>query len=519
MRLRVLAVAAATTIVIAACQPFSSTPQPAPPSATVAPQAQLQKFYDQSLDWQPCREDPQVLKHTEGQLRDKSYRCARMQVPLDYANPEGETITLQLARYSTSGGAKTPLLFNPGGPGGGAVSSLKYMARDVFSPEVTGEYDLVAVDPRGVGLSSPVQCFSAAQTDRERSQTMSTSVAEVLADGARLGQQCVEEAGELVKFADTDSVVKDFDVVRAVLGQEKLNYVGFSYGTFIGALYADEFPSQVGRFVLDGAMDPSSSIGDIARGQAGGFEASVTHWLQTAAAQESSDWPLASDPEAAKRELRQWLDGLEEHPLPTAYPKRPLTRSLAFSALLASMYSQATYDYASAGLRQAMNDEDGSFLLQIADTYARRAPDGTYRDNSYDAFLVVNALDYEASGSEDEWEQQARQLSADFPTVGSEFAFSEAGIQSWPVESKKVRRNVTGAGAAPILVVGTRHDPATPYVWAQALAQQLESATLLTWEGWDHCAYSSAESGSCVREAIDDYLLDGDLPEDGFVCQ
>lgn len=489
------------------------------PTVTQAPDAKLQRFYDQDVKWQSCAKESLVVRMS-APLANPKYSCAVLNVPLDYDDPEEKSITLQLARTGPVKSTKPLLFFNPGGPGGGSVASLDYMATSVFSPEVLDHYDLVAMDPRGVGLSSPVRCFTPEQTDKFRASGLLKSVADVEAQAKAMGSLCLERSEGLAKNIDTDSVVKDFDIARAVFGLEKLDYVGFSYGTFIGALYADTFPDRVGRFVLDGAMDPSSSITDIAKGQAAGFEAVVEHWLgEVLSGSDAQRLPLSSDVATAKMQLRQWLDGLETNPLSTSDPDRPLTRGLAASALYGLMYSPQTYQYATTGLIQAMSAEDGSFLLQMADAYANRRVDGSYEDNSFEAFMVINALDYEPVGDPTQWEATARELEEKYPLVGSDFTFSEAGIAGWPVESKKVRRPVTGAGAGPILVVGTTHDPATPYSWAQALAQQLQSATLLTSEGWSHCAYSSAAEDSCVRDAVDDYLLDGAVPEEGLVCQ
>lgn len=500
---------------------YSENP-PAPslaPTVTQAPDAKLQRFYDQDVKWQSCAKAPLVVQMSSP-LAGSNYSCAVLKVPLDYHDPDGKIIMLQLARTGAAKSTKPLLFFNPGGPGGGSVASLDYMATSVFSPKVLDHYDLVAMDPRGVGLSTPVRCFTPEQTDKFRASGLVTSVKEAQAQAKRLGSLCLERSEGLAKNIDTDSVVQDFDIARSAFGMEKLDYVGFSYGTFIGALYADTFPNRVGRFVLDGAMDPSSSITDIAKGQAAGFEAVVENWLsEVISGADAQRLGFSSDVASAKMQLRHWLDGLETNPLPTSDSDRPLTRALAASALYGLMYSPQTYHYATTGLIQAINDEDGSFLLQMADAYANRLADGSYEDNSFEAFMVINALDYEAVGEPAQWEETARELEEKYPLVGSDFAFSEAGIAGWPVESKKVRRPVTGAGAGPILVVGTTHDPATPYPWAQALAQQLQSATLLTSQGWSHCAYSSAAKDSCVRETVDAYLLDGTVPEAGLVCQ
>lgn len=481
-----------------------------------APQASLQSAYDQRVSWEDCANDEDVLDQTDGAAVAASYSCATVQVPLDYDDPTGQTIDLRLVRYS-SGTGKEPLVYNPGGPGGGAIDALPSMIDNMFPHELTDHFDIVAPDPRGVGLSSPIYCLDDEEIDQQRSDEGDLSTIEgVRSFAEQMGEKCLENSSNIVRFADSESATRDLDIIRAALGQEKLNYLGFSYGTFLGALYADLFPNNVGRFVLDGAMDPSASIDDVSREQARGFEAAIGHWIETEQLS-TQGFPLVGSVDQAKAQLRQWLDTLDRQPVPTADPSRPLTRPLALSAILAGMYSPDTYEYVSFGLRQAMVEDDGSILLQLTDLYSDRDPSGEYTTNSFDAFNVINFLDYRAEGSEEDWLADAEQIRADNPTVGAEFGLASAMASGWPIQSKGTRRAVTGEGAGPILVVGTTHDPATPYVWAEALASQLQSARLLTWEGWAHCAYSKSGS-ACIADAVNRYFLTGKLPDEGMVC-
>lgn len=504
----------AVSALAAGCASPSTTP--VPDVTMPAPSESLQSAYDQRVEWRNCAEDGAVVDQTDGAAISKSYTCGTVSVPLDYDNPEGPAIDLKLVRYSV-GASKEPLIINPGGPGGGAINGLPSMVDHMFPEELMKHYDIVAPDPRGVGLSTPVECLSDEEIDDMRAGVADEgTIAGIQAMAADFGAKCLANSPDMAKHADSRSAARDLDIIRAALGQEKLNYLGFSYGTFLGALYADEFPANVGRFVLDGAMDPSATIDEVSRAQAGGFEAALGHWIET---EQNSDpkFPLRADVDSAKADLKQWLDSLENDPLPTSDPERPLTKSLALSAILAGMYSTQSYEYVSFGLGQAIYDRDGSILLQIADLYADREPDGTYSTNSNDAFNVINLLDYAAIGTEADWQQESERLKAEFPTVGSEFGLASAMASAWPIESKDTRQTVTGAGAAPILVVGTTHDPATPYQWAEALADQLESATLLTWDGWSHCAYTK-QGSPCIQAAVNKFLISGEMPEKGTIC-
>ncbi|MDO5729232.1 MAG: alpha/beta hydrolase [Actinomycetaceae bacterium] len=504
----------AVAALFAGCTTPSATP--VPEVSIPAPTETLQTAYDQRVEWTNCAEDNAVVEQTDGAAISKSYTCGTVSVPLDYNNPEGPTIDLKLVRYSTGTG-KEPLVINPGGPGGGAINGLPSMVENLFPTELMQHYDIVAPDPRGVGLSTPVRCLSDEEIDEMRAGSADVeTIAGIQTMAADFGAKCLENSPDMAQHSDSLSAAHDLDIIRAALAQEKLNYLGFSYGTFLGALYADEFPESVGRFVLDGAMDPAATIDDVSRAQAGGFEASLGHWIETEQ-NSNPNFPLRGDVDSAKANLKEWLDSLASNPLPTSDPDRPLTKSLALSAILAGMYSTQSYEYVSFGLGQAIYDRDGSILLQIADLYADREPDGTYSTNSNDAFNVINLLDYTASGTEAEWQQEADSLKAEFPTVGSEFGLASAMASAWPITAKDTRRTVTGSGAAPILVVGTTHDPATPYQWAEALASQLESATLLTWEGWSHCAYTK-QGSSCIQAAVNKFLISGELPEEGTIC-
>lgn len=504
--------AVAASLILVGC---SGTTGADPDVQIDAPTAQLQKFYDQRINWQSCRNNDDVLKVTENRARARYYSCGKVLVPLNYDQPTGESISLELVKY-TAGSRGVPLVYNPGGPGGSAISSLPSMIDAVFSDDVLENYDIVAVDPRGVGLSAPVRCLTDAEIDDVRANPEPVSIEGLIAESEELGNKCLEKSPDMTHYSDSESAARDLDIVRAALGREQLDYFGFSYGTFLGALYADEFPGNVGRFVLDGAMDPAATADDVSEAQAKGFEDAATHWIEQS--QSLGDMPLSGSVDEIKVKIRDWLEGLEVAPLPTSDPERPLTRALATSALISLLYDSDAYSIASMALHQAMQNNDGSMLLQISDLYQDRQDDGTYLTNAFDAFNVINALDYPVDGEPEQWQQRADALRSELPLFGEEFGMASAVMAGWPVKSKETRKTVSAKDAAPILVVGTTHDPATPYPWAEALADQLESGHLLSADGWKHCAYSQS-AGNCVINAVDNFLIDGTLPEDGLMCQ
>ena len=296
------------------------------------------------------------------------------------------------------------------------------------------------------------------------------------------------------------------------LGDEELDYLGYSYGTYLGASYAELHPERVGRFVLDGAVDPDMSMDEFSAGQAEGFEHATEAFL--ARCLEAGDaCPFRGDEAEAKEQLLSFFESVDETPLDTGDPERPLTGALARSAVLTLLYDDAQWEYGREALAAAMNG-DGSQLLYIADLSSERRYDGTYRTNAAFAITAVNCLDHPGVADEQWVEQEAERLAEEFPTFGP--MLGGDGCAQWPEEPVREPAPITAEGAGPILVVGTTGDPATPYAWSEELASQLDDATLLTYEGEGHTAYG--RSGGCVEEQVDAYLLGGTVPEEGLRC-
>lgn len=528
---------AATAALAAACGTSAGN---IPPVATLSPgggqsaqsgtgsapsvDGTIEGFYGQQLDWQTCSAEEVTTEGADAPSDLSDYQCATMAAPLDWDDPSGETITLRIARHLAGKDSKGALFYNLGGPGGASVKSLSYLVEDNFGDELVDNYDLVGLDPRGVGASTPVVCMTDQERDdynandsdaSEASADPDDIVAQAEALMKKIGQGCLDNAGDLAAHIDTVSAAKDFDMARAVLGETTFTYLGYSYGTFLGATYAGLFPDRVGRMVLDGALDPAMDVNQISDLQMRGFEASLTHWIEDC--QATSGCPLTGSADDGAAQVKQFLDGLADSPLPTQDADRPLTQSLALTAMIGMMYSTQTYSALTQGMEQAMGSGDGSILLYLADYMNDRNDDGTYASNGTDALIAINALDYEPVGTVEEWAADAAQLQAELPILGEFAGYSSAGLDAWPIGRHAQRAAITADGAPTIVVVGTTHDPATPYVMAQNLADELTDAVLVTWDGWDHTAYSKAGS-ACVAQAVEGYLVDGDVPEDGLTC-
>ena len=492
---------------------------PAMASASAAVPAGLESFYSQKVSWYACAKKG-MAEATSGQ--DTGFTCAKVKVPLDYDNPGGQTIEIAVKKRAAGGDSIGSLFVNPGGPGGSGID-LVDEAGSYFSKKLTSSYDVVGFDPRGVGASTAVDCLTDAELDAERAgandpATPSASATEERAQ--KMGEACTSKTSTsgLLDHIDTISVARDLDILRAVDGQQALTYLGYSYGTYLGATYAELFPANTGRLVLDGAVDPSLSAEELALGQAKGFEASLRAYVESCQSSKLG-CPLSGDVDSGVSQVREFLESTKTAPVPTSDSKRPLTYDLAVYGVLGSMYQTQAWPSLTLGLSQAMGKEgkpDGSALLKLADLVSSRESDGTYSNNGAEALMAVNCLDYPVQGDNASWEKNAKAIKETSPTFGSQLLYPDAYCQGWGHTSSRKREKITASGAAPILVVGTTGDPATPYAWAQALAEQLESGQLLIWEGDGHTAYG--RSNDCVKKAVDTYLLNGTMPDKGLTC-
>ena len=484
----------------------------------------IQAYYNQGITWGKCAQGTFDSYRGVNSSDPNEYQCAFLKAPLDWDNPDGDQITLALAIHR-SGAKDAPALFiNPGGPGGPVVSALPYYSAQGLGESVVKAYDIVALDPRGVGDSTPVFCMTdeekdkynaGSETEGADADSPQSAIAEVQEDSREFAQGCRDHSGAIFEHIDTVSAARDFDMVRSILGQDKLNLLGYSYGTFLGATYAGLYPAQVGRFVLDGALDPSLSVDEVSSMQMRGLDASLQQWITDCATQASC--PMGRTKDEGIANVRSFLESLEASPLPTNDPDRPLTEGLAVTAMIGAMYNTQWWPELTNAYSDATRRNDGTAMLEIADLMNSRNPDGTYADNSTDAINAINNLDYKPAGTDAEWIARADALKSELSILDRYVGYPSAGLSAWPTEHAE-RAPIHATGAAPILVIGTTHDPATPYPMAEALASQLDSGVLITVEGWNHTAYRRG-ANQCVVRAVEDYLVKGTVPTDGLTCQ
>ncbi|WOX22972.1 alpha/beta hydrolase [Streptomyces solicathayae] len=480
----------------------ASAPHPAPsPSGT----AGLETYYGQRLAWRDCGVP--------------DFQCATLRVPLDYAKPDAGEVKLAVSRVKATGPGKRlgSLLVNPGGPGASAIGYLQGYAGIGYPAPVRARYDMVAVDPRGVARSAPVECLTGPQMDAftqvdstpdddRESAALETSF-KAFAAG------CEKDAGKVLPHVSTVESARDMDILRAVLGDEKLTYVGASYGTFLGATYAELFPQRAGRLVLDGAMDPSLPAVDLSRDQTAGFETAFQAFAADCV--KVPDCPLGTGSvEAAGERLQAFFRKLDAEPVPTG-ESRALGESLATTGVIAAMYDEAAWPQLREALTRAMSGE-GAELLALADSYYEREPDGTYTNLMF-ANAAVNCLDLPpAFKDRADLEKAVPSFEKASPVFGEGLAWAALNCTFWPTPATGRPHRISAKGAPPILVVGTTRDPATPYKWARSLASQLSSGVLLTYEGDGHTAYG--RGSDCIDTAIKTYLLEGTPPADGKRC-
>ncbi|ARE75376.1 proteinase [Streptomyces sp. Sge12] len=486
----------------------SSAPESAPPSAQPSPTAAaLRPYYAQKLTWRECGVP--------------GFECSTMKAPLDYANPgSGQDVDIAVARRKATGPGKRlgSLLVNPGGPGGSGIGYLQAYAGIGYPAAVRAQYDMVSFDPRGVERSNPVECLDGPAMDKytqvDQTPDDAAERAELVAAFKEFAAGCEKNAQRVLPHVSTVEAARDMDLLRAVLGDEKLNYVGASYGTLLGATYADLFPDRVGRLVLDGAMDPARPALELNRDQTEGFETAFTSFAKDCAKQ--ADCPLGKgDPDAVAARLKEFFRKVDAQPVPSGDPKRPLGESLATTGVIAALYDESAWPQLREALSSAMNG-DGSGLLSLADSYYEREADGKYANLMF-ANAAVNCIDQPPAFTGPEAVDSALpSFQKASPVFGAGLAWASLNCTYWPVKATGKARELTAKGASPIVVVGTTRDPATPYKWAQALAGQLDSGTLLTYDGDGHTAYG--RGSDCIDTAINRYLLEGKPPEANKKC-
>jgi pimeloyl-ACP methyl ester carboxylesterase len=480
------------------------TPSPSgSPSPMPATDPKLAAYYDQQLDWQTCDDD--------------NNQCATMQVPVDYAHPDGQTLDLALLKVPAAEPDQKvgSLVVNPGGPG---VPATSYAAAgdSYWGDPLLAHFDIVGLDPRGTGESAAVDCLPDDQLDAylasDPDPDTATEVAESQRETRDFGAGCVANSGALASHVSTVEAAMDMDILRAVLGEPRLDYFGASYGTELGATYAELFPKRIGRMVLDGAVDLSIGPRDSAIQQAVGFETALRAYVANCV--DSGSCFLGATVDEGITRIQQFLSDVDAHPLPTQ-GDRELTVGNAVYGIITPLYERQYWNLLTLSLRQAFGG-DGSSLLLLADAYAMRNPNGTYASSLVEANYDINCLDDPTSIPMSQVPDEIPAFEKASPTFGAIFAYGLTTCSGFTPRSTVPVPHNAAEGAPPLLVIGTTRDPATPLRWAVALAKQLSSAILVTRDGDGHTGYHS--ENPCVDATVEDYLIDGTVPAADVDC-
>jgi pimeloyl-ACP methyl ester carboxylesterase len=497
MTFRPLALAATLAIIVSACgNSSSSSDNSANPLDTTT------AFVVNPIEWTAC--DGSTSTEVE---------CGNIEVPFDYANPDQGSFVLYVKRHNATNPADRvgSMMVNPGGPGFGG-SSLADDAQYYFSQDIIDHFDIIAWDPRGTGESTPsVNCVdtfdeyfgldSPPETPDEKQALIDASQA--------FNDKCEEKSGTILPYISTKASAQDINSLRLALGEEKVSFFGFSYGSELGTTWATMFPETVRAIVVDGAVDPNASSIQEGMNQAKGFEGQLAAFLKQCSEKTTCAFHNGGNAEAAFDKL---VIDIDSKPLEVSKDRTPVTQGVLFTAVAQAMYS----DYYWPQLSEALNDAqlgDGKGILQLYDDYYQRNTDGTY-GNELEAFLAISCLDDPGATSTEEVDSHIEEFIAAAPRLGGNFAYGYS-CALWPVKQAD-RVTITGKSAGPIVVVGTTGDPATPLSSTRKMALGLEQGILIVVDANQHTGYGA---NNCVVNAVDDYLIKLIVPANELTCK
>jgi pimeloyl-ACP methyl ester carboxylesterase len=475
------------------------------------PLSDLSAYENQKLDWATCYDD---------------FECTDLRVPIDYADLTVGTFKLAVLRYKAQDQKNRigSLIVNPGGPGGSGVD-YAYNAEYIFDPDVLDRYDIVGFDPRGVDRSAPIECLTDEETDAsyasDAKPDTEAELEKALADSEDFINKC-EEKNEFLTHYSTAESARDMDILRAALGDKKINFFGKSYGTYLGTLYAQFFPEKVGRMILDGALDPNISILEQNISQAVGFDEALDAFLDDCAKQE--DCPLPADRQEATAAIIALFTTADTNPLPRKVKVENDDR-VATESLIVLGTASALYDDVDGWpkLRTAFLEGQRGFgdtFLDLADQYTGRSSDGMYMSNELDSGAVIDCLDWPDTRSIEKTKAEAQRFTDRAPVFGPYLAYTNIACKflTPPAIDKLTRstNKITSIKTAPVLVIGTTRDPATPYDWAVGLHKIFTTSKLISLDADGHTG--QGRGSACVDNAVDSYLLQGKSPKANLTC-
>jgi pimeloyl-ACP methyl ester carboxylesterase len=498
---------------VAGCAPANPSPSAAPASAEPTDLAATASIGD-TPSVSPSAAAPTV-KPARWTDCGGGFSCAEIRVPRDYSAPTQGYLNVSIIRAAATKPASRigSLVVNPGGPGASGVDFVR-SSLAIFPKAIRERFDVVGFDPRGVNSSTAIRCIDNLDGHDALDPSPDTPAElEALVDSAHVyADACASRNDTTLAYLSTDAVARDLDLIREAVGDTGLTYLGFSYGTSIGARYAELFPKRIRAMALDGAIDPALDLEGLRAGQARGFEGALSRFLKDCARRASCAFHENGNSVKAFDTL---MASIDRQPLPAIRLQDPrvVGSGLAWYAVLGSLYSKGYWPVLATALEQA-KDGDGSLLLVISDPFRGRKPNGSY-SNLQDAYTANTCLDYPAPTDVATYTGWARQLTAAAPHFAEMIAYNDLICAFWAIPAQGRPHAVSAPDAPPIVIVGSTGDPATPYAWSKALAGQLRSSVLITREGEGHTGYADS---TCVQEAVDTYLVELKAPKDGLRC-
>jgi pimeloyl-ACP methyl ester carboxylesterase len=453
----------------------------------------LNDYNSQKLDWQDCYGE---------------FQCSSFKVPIDYDNMNDKNFILQVLKHNALDEASKlgAIVVNPGGPGGSAVH-YAFNAKYIVSEGLLKKYDIVGFDSRGINNSEEIRCLTDAEEDTflsaDASDGKPQSIADLEAISKDFAAKCAKSAGARLGHVSTLEAAKDMEILRILLNEDKLNYLGKSYGTYLGTLYASLFPKSVGRMVLDGAVDPSSTLREQQIAQAVGFDRALNNYL-------------ASQSTFSLVEIQTLLMNSKTSPMEDS-SGRKATQSLVITAIAQSLYdSNEGWRELSQLLDKAIIKDDPSGIFELADRYNTRGESGSYYSNQNDIAIMITCLDWKEPRTVEQMGSDRDAFIKAAPVFGQFLNFAGLPCKYWKAKPQLPETQLTEIDTSPIIIIGVTEDPATPYLWSQNLAKVFTNSKLLTLRGEGHTGHN--QGNKCVDSAVDSYYLTGKIRASALIC-
>ena len=453
----------------------------------------MKAFNSQELNWQDCYD---------------SFECATFFVPVDYENLNGQTFALKVLRHQALDQKNRlgAILVNPGGPGGSATD-YAYNAESIVSAELNNKFDIVGFDPRGINNSQPIRCLTNTEEDQFLNADASNGDSKKLAKLVKLSQnftaKCAKAAGPKLGHYSTLEGAKDMEILRNLLHEKKLNFLGKSYGTYLGTLYAALYPESVGRMVLDGAVAPNVSLRDQEIAQANGFDKALNNYL-------------ASQNKFKLDDITKLIARSESKSL-RSKTGREAKQSLIVTAIAQSLYnSQSGWKELTNLLDDAITKDNPDGIFESADRYNNRDLSGNYYNNQNDISIMITCLDWQETRTVEEMVAGESIFKEASPVFGPYLSFASLSCKFWKAKPMVPKIELTNIKTDLILVIGVTEDPATPFNWAQILTKSFTNAKLLTLKGEGHTGHN--RGNECVDTVVDSYFLTGKIGTTSLIC-